>query len=194
MSSESPPITKDMLVFVSRLSVAEKASLFTSVFQRPDLSHVFKTAVHEVALQRLIRAEACFKLAHTFLNSSDEESLRTAIGRAYYSIHHSIRAMVLCVKEYDPDGHQECIEALSELLKDNAFLGRSGLKAGDGQEIFKARDNRVVAEYSPFNQSRYSNRNSKIELSHGSWLDTAKFNVDISQRVLVASMRVVGVT
>ena len=193
MSSAKPAISKDILLFVSRISAVEKAALFTSAFQRDDLDKVFKSAIHEVAIQRLVRAEACHNVALILFRLPEEESLRSAIGRAYYSIHHSIRAMILYELQFDPDGHQASIDALAELLRDNGFRGRSGLQVADAKEISSARDNREIADYSPFDVSRRLAGGNDMRLSHPTWTESAKFNVDLSLRILVASMKVVGV-
>src|SRR5262249_4999849 len=153
-----------------------------------------RATVHEVALHRVIRADECLRLAQRLYDQSkDEETLRAVTGRAYYSIHHSLRAMVLYEKDYDPDGHQASIDALADLiLKDSGFRARSGLDLNAAKDISKAKDNREIADYSPFDASRAPNGASKIKLSHRGWLETAKFNLDLAERLVVASIKVVG--
>src|SRR5579872_3412640 len=98
--------------------------------------------------------------------------------------------MALHENGYDPDGHAESIECLADLLKDNSFCGRSALRPDVVKEIVEARDNRVVADYSPFEQSRYPNGSVDILITGLKWEDAAKFNIDLADKLLVSSIQV----
>jgi uncharacterized protein (UPF0332 family) len=163
----------------------------------------------------MIRAVSCLETAD-FLYSSKTPAqselrpdfLRTVITKAYYSIHHSLRAIAIMENEWEADGHQESISELRRLLKDIDFQKRSGLTDAVIAELAQARDNRSVADYSPYDHSRrevktnensaltqmpasdIAKRDTKVDwvsISDGDWEKAAKFNIDLAQRLLKAA-------
>ena len=154
------------------------------------------SAVEEVAIDRLIRADGCLQVArllHTAsIGAAGSEELRGAASRAYYSIHHSIRAMCLWQNKWDPDGHEESIRELKKLLTENAFLHRSGLEPNISLRIIEARANRHVADYSPHEMQRNNARNAVETITDGRWEDAARFNIDLALELLRGAFKFVG--
>ncbi len=123
---------------------------------------------------------------------TDEETWRTCIGRAYYSIHHSLRAMALWQNKWDPDSHEETIEQFRTLLKTKAFRNQSGLAEDSYDQVLEARTNRHVADYSPYEVQRDPPRIAWIGITQGSWAEAARFNINLADAVFNAAMRFVG--
>ena len=196
-----PPITipKEMLVYASRLSEKEKIEAFSTgrIFQVPQVAGVVQECITEVVQHRMILAGNLLEVAKRLVHADgllkiDEPNLRTAVNRAYYAIHHSIRAAAMHANGYDPDGHSEAILALTALLGDNAFRAKSGLAAGTDKKVEESKANRGVADYSPFELSRFPGGETRIKITGGNWPDAAKFNLDLADRVLVGCLRFVG--
>lgn len=105
--------------------------------------------------------EKRLKLAQDFLTFSENQTSalgvdaemagRNAVSRAYYAVHHAVRALLLFEERGDVDGHREAIEAVSALLKRNPAV-RS--KLGDSEEFRAAfldlLDRRHLADYYPY--------------------------------------------
>lgn len=186
----------ETLVYVDRLQKAEMASVFTqnAAFPFSGLRASLRAAIADVCVDRLVRADGCLRLAQQLASSSgaDEETLRAAISRAYYSVHHSLRAMALWQNNWDPDGHEESIKAFRTLLEDNNFRLRSGLPEDTGERVIESRVNRHVADYSPYKVQRTPPDTRPIEISNSSWIDAAHFNIALASELSQAGIRFVG--
>jgi len=82
------PQPLETLIFVHRLTASETAAVFAhdAVFPASGLKPRLLEAIEEACLDRLIRAGGCLDLANRlFSAAADEETLRAAISRAYYS-------------------------------------------------------------------------------------------------------------
>jgi len=96
-----------------------------------DLAAVNPGVVDMAAVDEAIRetVEKRMRLAQDFLSFSEslvsmppsmsEIADRNAVSRAYYAVHHAIRALLLFEERGDVDGHRESIEAACSLLKRN---------------------------------------------------------------------------
>jgi uncharacterized protein (UPF0332 family) len=192
------PSPLETLIYVARLSADEKDAALTidRSFPQTGLWARLLSAVEEVAIDRLVRADGCLqvaKLLHTAsLGVAGSEELRGAASRAYYSIHHSIRAMCLWQNKWDPDGHEESIRELKKLLTENTFLHRTGLARGVLAEVNEARENRHVADYSPYDFQRNNPGDGFEEITGERWDEAAKLNIDLAERMLAAGFRFVG--
>lgn len=185
-----------LLLFAARLSKAEKEAVLEQDrwFLGSKRFDVLRDAIEDAALDRLIRADGCLSVARKLILSSDEEDLRTATGRAYYCIHHAIRAMALWKNKWDPDGHEESITEFKELLADNVFCGQTGLSRGDYKSVSQARTNRHVADYSPYDQQRSIKESSGFEvIIDRDWQRAAQFNVEWAEKILAGAFKYVGV-
>src|SRR5437762_13409492 len=92
----------ETLVFVARLTREEKDSIFAreAAFPGANIGSRLLLAAEDVCLDRLLLADGCLSVARQLAHVSGggtapEECLRAAVSRAYYSIHHSIRAIAL---------------------------------------------------------------------------------------------------
>lgn len=185
----------ETLVYVARLRKDEKETVFThqAIFPFSGLRAALLEAVEDVCLDRLVRSDACLALARRLADGTpDEETLRAAIGRAYYSIHHALRAIALWQNKWDPDGHDQSIAEFKTLLGDNAFRHRSSLAPDVLERILEARDNRHVADYSPYDVQREPPRTARIGITNNNWTDAAQFNIALADVILQAAVRCVG--
>ena len=195
-------IPKEALVYVSRLSKEEKAGLFSAreisaLLQSDggggsDMISAFRLCLNDVVLDRLVLAHSFLEMARTLFRVATEAAFRTSIGRAYYSIHHSIRVMVLSQTEFESDGHDEAIQMLKELLKDNAFKAKSGLPPDICANVYVAKDNRHVADYSPYEISRGANNIAHLHITDSDWQKAAAFNIKLAELLDSAAAKVVG--
>lgn len=182
------------LIHLARLSKSEKSAVFAlkDAFPDSDLYNCFLSAATDVCIDRLIRADSCLKLAQELITAvSDEEHHRAAIGRAYYSIHHSLRALLLWQNKWDPDGHEETIKQFKELLKDKAFRDLAGLLEDDWEQVAEARNNRHVADYSPYDRQREPEKGI-VHISGGNWSDATQFNIALAEKIREATRKVIG--
>ena len=179
-------------IYVARLSAAEKEAIFEQdkAFPNSNLKSALLDAVADVCVDRLIRADGCFQVAKQLCSSSDGETLRAGVARAYYSMHHSLRAMALWRNKWDPDGHEESIKQLKLLLEDNSFVGKSGLAADDWEKVTEARNNRHVADYSPYDSQREPR--GMVRITGNDWRSAAQFNYDLAEKLLNSAIKVVG--
>jgi len=188
----------ETLIFVARLTRSEKDTIFAQApsFPGSDLHTRVGRAVEDVCSDRLIRAQRCLEISRDLRDraaaSNDEELFRAAVGRAYYTVHHSVRVMVLWERKWDPDGHAESIEELKTLLKDNSFRGRSGLAADVWRRAEEARTNRNVEDYSPYNVLRDPPATTPVGITGQSWAMAAEFNIDVAQALFDAGYRIIG--
>lgn len=217
---ESSNLEQKSLVYLSRLTNAERQQLFRAddAFQSFKLRSQWHNLIQTLSGDRIIRAESCLEAAEFLVSLSDPlqaelrpEFLRTAVNKAYYSIHHSIRAIALLENEWEADGHEQAISELKSFVKTEKFRIRSGPAEGIGAELARARDNRSVADYSPYAFSRketktkenmplaqlpasdVSRRDTKVDWVHiteDSWEKAAKFNIDLAQRLLKAADKI----
>lgn len=183
------------LIYVSRLSQSEKGEVYSlaDVWPEADLRARLRQAVEDVCVDRLVRAEGCLGAAKSLMSvpAPSVEELRTAVGRAYYSIHHAIRAMCLRRNHWDPDGHGESIEQIRKLLNAPDFQRAFGLMPGIVKEISEARDNREVADYSPYNFSRRTEGIGIFSVTGLDWRTAADFNIGLAERLLTAADKVI---
>ena len=181
-------------LFIHRLTDAEKTAVYAhnKAFPSAGLAASFAVAIEDVCTDKLIRADGCLRLAQSLALDTDNESQRAAIGRAYYSIHHCLRAIVLRQNQWDPDGHEKSIEKFRELLKDNAFRNRSGLPENTGNRVTEARMNRHVADYSPYDSQRNPPNTGLEGITNGRWFDAVQFNINLAQEIFQAAMKCIG--
>ena len=189
------PEPSALRLFVARLSAAEKQAVLghDRVFVNANLFATLSAAIEDVCLDRLVRAERLLKLARALAENSDEEELRNAIGRAYYSIHHSLRAMALWTNKWDPDGHEESIKQFRVMLSESKFRGRTELRVDDWQQVTLARLNRHVADYSPYDRQQSAQFGRGLETITGDdWREAAEHNIKWAARILTAAIKIVG--
>jgi len=182
-------------VYVNRLRKDEKATAFAydAVFPSSGVKASLLSAIKDVCDDRLIRAEGCLRLARSLAASSaDNENLRASIGRAYYCIHHCLRAMALWQNKWDPDGHDESITEFKTLLQDNSFIVRSGFSPDDYKRVAEARTNRHIADYSPYDVQRDPPKTNWVRVTNGSWADAVQFNIGLADEVFQAALKCVG--
>ena len=181
-------------LFIHRLTQTEKAAVYAHnpAFPSSDLAASLASAVEEVCVDKLIRADGCLRLARSLALDTDNESLRAAIGRAYYSIHHCLRTIVLWQNKWDPDGHEKSIEEFRELLKESAFRVRLGLPENTRNRVAEARTNRHAADYSPYDFQRTPPDMRPVGISNGSWPDAVQFNIALAEEIFQAAMKCIG--
>ena len=185
----------ETLIFVHRLTASEMAAVFAhdAAFPASGLKSRLLEAIEEACLDRLIRADGCLQLANRLYSVAvDEETLRASIGRAYYSVHHSLRAIALWQNKWDPDGHEESIQAFRTLLKDSNFRHRSGLPEDAANQVIEARANRHVADCSPYKVQRDPPNTRWIITTNDNWADAARFNLDLANEISQAALRFVS--
>lgn len=184
----------DQLVFVSRVSRTEKDDLFrvAETFQDESLKDEFQTTIHEVVNDRLILAFDLLTQARGLLSSEPSDiELRTAVNRAYYSAHHSLRAILLYHNGWDPVGHESSIEELEKALKDGKFCAETGLAPGTDKEMIEARRNRHIADYSPYSVMRAS-KGAPEMLTGNSWESAAGFNLALASKGYEGAYKFLG--
>ena len=181
-------------LFIHRLTSMEKTAVYThnKAFPSSGLAAAFATALQDVCIDKLIRAEGCLELAQSLAANTDNESQRASIGRAYYCIHHCLRAILLWQNKWDPDGHEQSLKEFGVLLQDNAFRNRSGLPPNTEKRVTEARTNRHIADYSPYIFQRNPPDTGRIGISNGSWTDAVQFNIALAQEIFQAAMKCVG--
>jgi uncharacterized protein (UPF0332 family) len=182
---------KQVLVYVSRLSQEEAAAVFNvaKVFQNNQIRSELLAAIQDVAEDRLSRATGCLDLARALCKAGDHESIRAAVNRAYYAAHHCIRAMVLHRKKSDPDDHAASIKVLEELLNEPQFAKITRLNKGIIADVKAAMNNRHVADYSPYDESRH--KLQWLHITKTNWKKAAEFNIALAEKLLAAARRVV---
>lgn len=186
--------TKKWLVYLSRLSQAEKQSLFSLADLAPlaGVDQAAQQSTQDVVSDRLILAEELLKATQRS-GTTDTIACRAAISRAYYSIHHSIRSVLLHQNQHEADGHEAAIKELKRLLdKDNAAKALLDPQASLIRDVAEARDNRVVADYSPYDLSREKGRAEWIPITENDWTKAADFNTKLAERVFNAALKFVG--
>ncbi|MCX7049183.1 MAG: HEPN domain-containing protein [Candidatus Sumerlaeota bacterium] len=178
-------------VYVSRLSSSEKSELYKihNSFPEANIRKIFQEAISDVLLERLILAQDFYESSRQLIGlpASSDNDLRTAINRAYYAVHHAIRVLVLKATESEADGHEQAIQELRLLLKKDDFRRLSGLEEDVIQQVSEARDNRCVADYSPFKYSRREKKDELIPITEGSWRKAAEFNLSVAKKIVAAA-------
>ena len=198
VAAAQPYTRKHTLVYLSRLTSDDKVSIFrlSDLLITPSLRTNFDGCWRDVMVDRLARAEQCLALAKRLTRSfegkpASEESLRGAVGRAYYSAHHSIRVLAMHENRYDPDGHADSIDALADLLQSNSFRAKSRLTPKTAEKVREAYDNRCVADYSPYDMSIESGQ-GWVFITGNTWPKAAKFNINWAGKLFQAALKVVS--
>jgi uncharacterized protein (UPF0332 family) len=182
------------LVYVSRLSPSEKGELYKldRAFPETKIGEALRNAIQDVVVDRLILATGCLQTARRLITpEASEEDLRAAVNRAYYAVHHAIRVLVLKETGCEADGHEQAIKELRRLLADADLRRRSGLSEDVIENIGEARDNRSVADYSPYDVSRKEDEIALFAISEGDWRKAAEFNIRVAQTMLEADYKVI---
>ncbi len=181
-------------LFIHRLTQAEKMAVYAhnQAFPSSGLAAAFATAIQDVCIDKLIRGDGCLELAKSLAASTENESQRASIGRAYYCIHHSLRAMLLWQNKWDPDGHEQSIKEFGTLLQDTTFRNRSGLPLNTEKRVTEALTNRHVADYSPYVFQRNPPGTGLISISNGAWPNAVQFNIALAEEIFRAAMKYVG--
>jgi uncharacterized protein (UPF0332 family) len=182
------------LSFVHRITKGELHSVHTydNVFPGIDLRTALYGAIEDVCIDRLLLAEGFLNVAQQLAKNPDEASMRTSIGRSYYSVHHSLRTMLLWKNKWDPDGHEQVIEVLKDLLSEASFCASSTLAVDDYENVTEAKKNREIADYSPYETQRKPPSIEVLPLTGNSWTAAAKFNGDLAERYLNSAVKFVG--
>ena len=188
------PEPLETLLFIHRLTLTEKTAVYAhnQAFPSSGLAAAFAAAIQDVCIDKLIRADGCLELAKSLAVNTENESQRASIGRAYYCIHHCLRAMLLWQNQWDPDGHEQSIKEFGALLQDNTFRNRSGLPLNTEKRVTEAQANRHVADYSPYIFQRNPPGTGLISISDGNWSDAAQFNIALAEEIFQAAMKYIG--
>jgi uncharacterized protein (UPF0332 family) len=195
MSDSTATVAKSLL-FLSRLSKTEKCGLYAidQAFPELGLGGAFRSRLKEAIAYRLRLGMEFRLVAERLSKSEDTGDLRIAINRGYYSVHHSIRAMLLKRDEYETDGHTAAIEELKKILKkDSQEAARIGLDLTIFRKINEAKNNRSVADYSPYVGSRTEATADSISITGNDWRAAAQFNAEIAADVSGVAQRFTGV-
>lgn len=132
--------------------------------QLRDLAVLHHGAVDISRVDQAMRAgiDKRLALAREFLLFADglatdgtsDIAARNAVSRAYYAMHHAIRALLLFEERGDVDGHWEAIEAIGGLIKRNpavrSKLDPQGTFRRDARELMERRH---LADYYPYGVS-----------------------------------------
>jgi uncharacterized protein (UPF0332 family) len=185
-----------VLVYLSRISGKEKQSLYdlADACIVPGLREQFHARIDDVVIDRLMLAQEYLNFAERLKErcGNDTVSLRCVVNRAYYSIHHSIRAMLLKHNHCEADGHAEAIEQLKRLFEAaERKVSRAGLQQDIIEEVGEARNNRAVADYSPYEFSRAAGKLEWVPIRGNNWSEAAVFNLDVAKRIHEAALRFV---
>ena len=104
--------------------------------------------------KRLTLAKEFLSFSESLISSSgplDEIANRNAVSRAYYAVHHAIRALLLFEERGDVDGHRESIEAVYALLKRNpAARNKLGSAEDFRADFLVLLERRHLADYYPY--------------------------------------------
>jgi uncharacterized protein (UPF0332 family) len=182
------------LVYLSRLSKAERRAVLDVGRALPGaaLNERMRQAEVDVTLDRLILSEGLLMEARELAAKGTEQAFRAAVNRGYYAVHHAVRAVILHETHREADGHAAAIEDLKKLLRGQPFRARAGLHEGTLLEVAQARDNRSVADYSPYAFSRREGTARWISITGNHWSEAAKFNIELAERLHRAAARLVG--
>ncbi len=188
------PEPLEALLFVHRLTLTDKTAVYAhnQAFPSSGLAAAFAAALQDVCIDKLIRADGCLELAKSLAASTENESQRASIGRAYYCIHHCLRAMLLWQNKWDPDGHEQSIKEFGTLLQDTSFRNRSGLPLNTEKRVAEAQTNRHIADYSPYISQRNPPKPGRISITNGNWSDAVEFNITLAEEIFQAAMKYVG--
>lgn len=101
----------------------------------------------ELAHEFLVFAESL----HSAEGSMSDMAARNAISRAYYAVHHAMRALLLFEERGDVDGHREAIEAISALLGRNpAARAKFGEPNAFRTQVLELLAQRHLSDYYPY--------------------------------------------
>jgi uncharacterized protein (UPF0332 family) len=205
------------LVYLSRITQEERHQLFRAddAFKSFGLRRQWQALIDRLADDRIVRAKRCLEVAEFLASQADsapldlqKELLRSAVTKAYYSIHHAIRSITLIENGWEEDGHQESISALGKMLEKEGFRKRSRLDAAIRKELAVARNNRSVTDYSPYDFSRretktkdnrvktqlpasdVAERAARVEwiyITEKDWRKAARHNIDLARKLVDAA-------
>ena len=131
-------------------------------YQLRNLSDIHQGAVDVAEIDKAMREGVAKRLAlaNEFLlfseylvssGASSEIANRNAVSRAYYAVHHAIRALLLFEERGDVDGHSESIKAACDLLKRNSAARNKLGDMGDFRlNMRNLLDQRHLADYYPY--------------------------------------------
>ncbi len=132
---DGPMIDPNILVRYARFKKADRNGLYELAAKHaPAVSFdrvSFEAHLDKIADDRLVFAQRMLLVSQeilagnvksSLLASNDEILLRSALSRAYYCVHHSLRALHLQFARWDPDGHYETVEATRDLLQKESAL------------------------------------------------------------------------
>lgn len=122
-----------LLVAVERMKREENVLLRR--YQRMHSSIIdtalLDAAVEQVAVDRIAFAKEFLASAKGLIAGKPAEiDLRNASSRAYYAVHHTLRAVLLYDLKADVYGHRESIEELTDLVKSSPALRVKASAAG----------------------------------------------------------------
>ena len=174
-------MTLPFLVYCSLLKKAQYKNL-------RDLATVHHGAVDMPSVSQAMRdgIERRLELAEQFLLFSEslssgtvsEIASRNTVSRAYYAVHHAIRALLMFVENGDVDGHRESIEDVCDLLKRNpALRSKLGEVEDFRTEILELLNRRHLADYYPYG----TNAPNEVPLDFG---QAAQEAVQFARRVV----------
>ncbi len=145
------------LVYCSLLRTSQYKSWRELTAIKPDAVDMdaVDQAIRQGVEKRLALAEQFLAFSESLISGAGSEiANRNAVSRAYYAVHHAVRALLLFVESGDVDGHRDSINDIYNLLKRNPAL-RS--KLGEAEkfrtEILELLTRRHLADYYPYGTS-----------------------------------------
>jgi uncharacterized protein (UPF0332 family) len=111
-------------------------------------------AMRECVDQRLELADSFITFAgglQSAIGAGSNIAARNAVSRAYYAVHHALRALLLFEEHGDVDGHREAIEAIYGLLKRNpAARAKLGEEDIFRKQMLDLLAQRHLSDYYPY--------------------------------------------
>ena len=190
-----PPDDVKPLIYLARLTNAEKNALYAvgDAFPKSEISKAFHDRLNDLIISRVLLSKNFLDTAQQMWESATTEGeFRVIVNRAYYAIHHSIRAMAFHRNHFEADGHAEAIEELKLLARGKDAKTNWDLDEKLVFAVSEARNNRSVADYSPFSWSRSEKTTNWFGITNDDWRTAARFNLDLGIKLLVIAQRFVG--
>jgi uncharacterized protein (UPF0332 family) len=94
--------------------------------------------IEEFTIQRYNFAKSFHESAKAISIKADVDA-RNVISRNYYAMFHAARAVIFHFHRHDEEKHEEVIKGIGTILGSNF-----------GKQIWKWKENRRIADYSPF--------------------------------------------